>query len=140
MSERNFHLRSRVEYGQPDNAIVSLIVQKKVEGEWQDFVLNTLTPGFEIFVYAMFTCQHTYFRVNCAEQGLKLVRAEGDISLGTDADWNLERIDVSLRASLAEGQASTETIDYIVGRMGQCPVSRNTREVEATRIEISFDL
>jgi hypothetical protein len=140
MSERNFHLRMQVAYQQPDNAIASLKVQKHLDGEWQDFVLNTLSPGFEIFVYSMFTCQHTYFRLNAAEKGLVLGSAEGEIRLGTDEQWQIDLVRVDFHASVAQGEPTREISDYIVERMQQCPVSKNTREVRDLAVSAAFDL
>ncbi len=140
MSERNFHLRSRVTYAQPDNKVDTLEVEIEADGQWRPFVLNEVTPGFEVFVYSMLSCQHTYFRLNCAENDLLLERAEGDILMGADIDWNLELIQVEIRASLVRGQVNADLVDYIVGRMGQCPVSRNTKDAAVTRIDVNFDL
>lgn len=139
MSERHFQLRLQALYAQPDNSVAGLAVQKPgVEG-WEEFVLNPLTPGFEIFVYSVLSCQHTYFRLNCAERGLLLGEARGEIEMVTDEDWALNSLQVSLQGDLLQGQPTDETIDYIVGRMKQCPVSQNIRDIPNTETRISFD-
>jgi uncharacterized OsmC-like protein len=128
VSERNFSMRMKSTYRENTNAIASLDVEHRVGGEWQPLDLGLASPGFDIFVYAVFTCQHMYFRVNCAERGLVLNSADGSITIGTDKDWNMETLQVHFSGQLGSGQASPDDIDYIVSRMQQCPVSRNIRE------------
>jgi hypothetical protein len=139
MSERKFHLRSRVAYGQPDNRIDKLQVEIEANGQWQPFVLNEFTPGFEVFVYSMFTCQHTYFRLNAAENGLALNSAQGEIEMGADEDWQLDRLRVDFRASVSAGMPTREISDYIVERMQLCPVSKNTCSIDGVKVSVSFD-
>ena len=138
MSDRYFHLRLQAVYAQPDNAIAGLAVQKHTAEGWEEFVLNPLTPGFEIFVYSALTCQHTYFRANCAERGLLLAETQGEIEMVADEDWSLQRIQVGFDGRLAQGQPTDEAIDYIVSRMQQCPVSRNTRAIADAETRVSF--
>jgi len=139
MSERKFHLRSQVAYGQPDNRIDKLQVEIEANGQWQPFVLNEFTPGFEIFVYSMFTCQHTYFRLNAAENGLALNSAQGEIEMGADEDWQLDRLRVDFRASVSAGMPTREISDYIVERMQLCPVSKNTCSIGDVKVSVSFE-
>jgi len=137
VSERNFSMRLKSTYEEDTNIIAGLAVEHRVEGQWQPLDLGLASPGFDIFVYAVFTCQHMYFRVNCAERGLVLNSADGSITIGADKDWNMETLQVNFSGQLGSGQASPDDIDYIVSRMQQCPVSRNIREVpgaEATVI------
>ena len=132
MSERNFNMRLKSTYEGDTNTIASLEVEHRVKGEWQPLDLDIASPGFDIFVYAVFTCQHRFFHVNCAERKLVLNSAEGNIVIGADKDWNMETLQVHFSGQLGSGQASPDDIDYIVSRMQQCPVSRNIREVPAT--------
>ena len=129
MSERTFSMRLRSTYEGTVNAVAGLDVEHRVQGEWQPLELGVASPGFEIFVYSVLTCQHMYFRVNCAERGLVLDSAEGMITIGTDRDWNMEILQVHFSGRLGSGEASADDIDYIVSRMKQCPVSCNLREV-----------
>jgi len=138
MSDRYFRLRLECGYEQPGNAVAQLMLQKHTQEGWEDFNLNTLSPGFEIFVYAVFTCQHTYFRTNCAEQGLLLAEAYAEIELVTDADWNLVRNLVIFKGRLLQGEPSDAVVNYIVERMRQCPVSRNIRDIPDNQTRISF--
>ena len=72
MSDRSFRMRLACRYQDPDNTVSELTVENFEEGEWRDLGLNASSPGFLVFVYAVFTCQHLYFRSNCAERGLML--------------------------------------------------------------------
>ncbi len=128
MGERSFRMRLMCRYEAPDNSIDELEVETFEEGEWRELKLGTLTPGFLVFAYAVFTCQHLYFRTNCAERELSLESAQGRIELHTTEDWDLTRLRVHFDANLKSGTASPSDIDYIISRMRQCPVSRNMRE------------
>jgi hypothetical protein len=118
-------MRMQCAYSGDDNTVAGLAVEHGVEGVWKPLDLGVTAPGFEIFVYAVFTCQHLYFRVNCAERGLLLDTATGSIEVGADADWNLDVLQVRFAGRLRGGRVSGDDIDYIVARMKQCPVSRN---------------
>jgi hypothetical protein len=132
MNKRNFSMRLKSTYEGKTNAIASLEVEHKVKGQWQPLDLGLASPGFDIFVYSIFTCQHRFFRVNCAERGLLLNSADGTIVIGADQDWNMETLQIHFSGQLGSGQPSPDDIDYIVARMKQCPVSRNLREVPDT--------
>ena len=129
MSERNFSMRMHCTYEGDTNTVAGIDVEHQVEGQWQPLELALTAPGFDIFVYAVFTCQHLYFRTNCAERGLVLSKAEGSIAVGADAEWGMDTLRVHFSGQLGSGQASQDDIDYIVGRMKQCPVSHNLRDV-----------
>lgn len=133
MSERNFSMRLKSTYEGDKNTVAGLDVEHEVNGEWQPLDLGLASPGFDIFVYAVFACQHMYFRVNCAERGLVLNSADGSIVIGADQDWNMENLQVHFSGQLGSGRASPDDIDYIVSRMQQCPVSKNIREVPAAK-------
>ena len=128
MSKRNFSMRLKSTYQEKTNTVASLAVEHKVKGQWQTLDLNIAAPGFDIFVYSIFTCQHRFFRVNCAERGLLLNSAVGTIVIDAGQDWNMETLQINFSGELGSGQASTDDIDDIVSRMKQCPVSRNLRE------------
>ncbi len=138
MSDRSFRMRLTCRYEDPDNTVGSLNVENFEEGEWRDLGLNERSPGFLVFVYAVFTCQHLYFRKNCAEQGLMLASAEGTIDVLTTEDWDLTRLHVHFDGKLKSGAPASGVTDYIVARMKQCPVSRNTREPPNSRTTVSL--
>lgn len=128
MSDRRFQMRLGCRYEDPDNTVGDLWVENLDEGEWRDLDMSTRSPGFLVFVYAVFTCQHLYFRANCVELGLMLESADGTIDVVTTEDWDLTMLHVHFNGKLKSGTPSSEDIDYIVSRMKQCPVSKNTRE------------
>jgi len=136
VSERNFSMRMKSTYEGNTNNVSSLEVEHMVEGQWQSLDLGLASPGFEIFVYAVFTCQHMYFRVNCAERGLVLNTADGSIVIGADQDWKIETLRVNFSGQLGSGQASPDAIGYIISRMKQCPVSRNIRETPDVELTV----
>ena len=129
MTDRIFDIRMSCRYEGTDNAVAELTVEHLEDGEWCRFDLDTRSPGFLIFVYALLTCQHLYFRVNCAERGLNLTSATGAIHLVTDEDWDARTVAILFEGTLVSGVASAADLDYIVERMKQCPVSRNTKEI-----------
>ena len=139
MSERNFNMRLKSTYEGHNNVIASLEVEHRVKGEWQPLDLSIASPGFDIFVYAIFACQHRFFRVNCAERKLVLNSAAGNIVIGAGKDWNMETLQVHFTGQLGSGQASTDDIDYIIARMQQCPVSINIREVPDTESTVTLN-
>ena len=139
MSDRRFQLRLSCGYQEPGNAIEDLRVEQLIDGVWHPFDLHLRTAGFVLFVYAALSCQHYYFRANCAERGLVLESAVSEVDLATTEDWDLLRLHVLIRGRLVSGRATPEDIAYICGRMQQCPVSRNVREVSdsQTRVELA---
>jgi uncharacterized OsmC-like protein len=132
MSARTFHLRMQCRYSGSNNSIASLTVEHRSADKWQPLDLELRSPGFEIFVYALFSCQHMYFRANCAERGLPLESAEGSIEVGAADDWKMESLMVKFRGHLAGGTPAGDDIDYIVERMHHCPVSSNIQAVAST--------
>ena len=130
MNERVFDLRMSCRYEEPDNAIAQLTVEHLDDGEWRQFDLNARSPGFLVFVYAMLTCQHLYFRVNCAERGLSLESAAGAIHMVTTEAWDAHTVEIRFEGKLTSGTVSKADVDHIVARMKQCPVSRNTRRIQ----------
>ena len=125
-------------YVAPDNSVAELEVEHLLDGAWQPFDLNVRSPGFQVFVYAVLTCQHMYFRSNCAERGLSLESATGSIELLASQDWEVRRLWVRFDGKLSGGTPKAGAIEHIVGRMGQCPVSVNLKPVADTRIHIAF--
>ena len=131
-------MRMKCSYTGTSNDIASLNVEHNVKGQWENFDLQVTSPGFEIFVYAIFTCQHMYMRVNCAERGLQLASSEGSIAIGANEDWNMDTLKVDFSARLESGTPDQEHIDYVISRMKLCPVSHNIREVSGAETTVSF--
>jgi len=138
MAKRKFTMRLLCTYKDPDNTIDNLNVEVLTQDGWQPLDLSVTSPGFQIFVYSVFTCQHMYFRVNCAERGLILEKSEGSIMLATDREWNITTLHVDFVGELKRGLVNQDDIDYIAERMQQCPVSKNTREIADSITAISF--
>jgi len=129
MSERHFQMRLSCRYQDPDNTVADLQVEHLDKDEWKPLDLHPGAPGFQIFVYAIFTCQHLYMRTNCAERGIALESAEGRIHVAAGHDWTMDRLHVAFDARVRSGEPSEADLDHIVSRMRQCPASINLREV-----------
>jgi len=125
MSKHIFNLRMAVDYGPTENEIASLQADVLNENEWETLDLNTTTPGFLIFVYSIFTCQHMFLRTNATERKLAFKSSRAELLVETSEDWLLEKVYVKFIVKLAAGKANENDIDYIVSRMQQCPVSKN---------------
>ena len=125
MNKHIFNLRLTASYESTDNNIASLDVEVSGEDGWETLELNTLTPGFLVFVYSMFTCQHLYLRSNATERELVFAASRGEILVEAGEDWHLEKVDVSFSVELATGEASESDVEYIISRLKQCPVSKN---------------
>ena len=138
MSKHIFSLRMNATYEPPDNAIATLEVEVLADGEWTRLDLNTLTPGFLIYVYAIFTCQHTFLRTNSTERKLALKSSLGNILVEASEDWHLEKIDVQFEVTLATGEPGDDDAGYIASRMTDCPVSRNLPQNITGRTTVEF--
>ena len=138
MGEKRFQLRLACRYQQPDNRIDRLAVEIIDGDAWKPFELDLLSPGFQMFLAAAFSCQHLYFRVNCAELGLVLESAEGELEVLADRVWEIQRLRVRFVGRLSAGSPTREAVDYIVERMGHCPVSANLKPIaeRETRVEL----
>jgi hypothetical protein len=128
MNERSFQMRLHCRYQDPENIVAELHVEFLADGEWISFDLHPLTPGFLIFTYSIFTCQHLFMRMNCAERGLILDSAEGSIELITSEKWDMQKLHIRFDGKLKGGAPTELDIDEIIRHMGHCPVSRNIQE------------
>ena len=125
MSKHIFNLRMIATYTPPENDIATLNVDVLVDNVWTKLDLDVRTPGFLVYVYSIFTCQHMYLRTNGSERDLQFASSRGRIRVEASEDWHLEKVDVRFDVKLARGDAGTDDIDYIMSRMKQCPVSKN---------------
>jgi len=132
MPQHRFRMELTCRYQRPDNTPVELAVRNRADGEWQEFVLGFQTPGFQSFVYAILNCQHLYMRTNAAERGLLLESSKGIVDVAADERWLLQKVHVHFEARLASGEPAPGDVDYIVERMGRCPVSVNLRKPQDT--------
>jgi len=125
MNERIFRMQVSCDYQEPDNLVARLQVKVFEDEEWQAFDLNTGSPGFLVFVYAVLSCQQMHMRLGCVGCGLNLDSASGEIEVVTTEDWVITRLQVDFSARLKAGTASAEDVATIIQRMKNCPVSRN---------------
>lgn len=139
MSKHVFNLRMSTTYAPKDNEIASLETLVLENNAWTAFDLNIKTPGFLIYVYSIFTCQHLFLRTNANECNLVFNSSRGEILVEASEDWFLEKVDVSFTVSLASGHAINENIEYIISRMKQCPVSKNLPQNIDIQTSVEFD-
>lgn len=124
MERHRFEMRLFCNYAE-ENSIASLKVEHFNGNEWNSLDLDTQTAGFLIFTYAVFTCQHMFLRANASERNLQMASSSGSILIDAAADWKIEKLHVSFEATLKSGTPAADDIEYITGRMQQCPVSKN---------------
>jgi len=136
MSERSFRLRQSCRYEEPDNSVADLAVEVLADGKWESLDVNLHTPGFLLFVYTILSCQHRYLRTNCVEKGLRLASTHGSIDLVAGEDWSVRKMHIRFDLDLGSGAPTREDLDYIIGRMEQCPVSKNLKAIPDRRTEI----
>lgn len=135
MQRHRFEMRLDCHYAK-ENSIDSLEVEHLDGNEWKGLELDTLTPGFLIFTYAVFTCQHMFLRANANERNLQMETSRGSILIDAAPDWKIEKLHVSFEATLKSGTPTQDDIDYITGRMQQCPVSKNLGEIADTQTKL----
>lgn len=138
MTRHIFNLRLSATYESSENNVATLEVQALSEDGWEPLDLNITTPGFLVYVYSLFTCQHLFLRTNSTERDLVLASSRGEILVETSEDWHLENVDVKFDVNLVSGDAKEDNIDYIISRMKQCPVSKNLPSNFHARTYIAF--
>jgi len=139
MSKHVFELRLGCTYADPDNSVDQLTVDVLNEDGWESLDINTGSPGFLLFNCALFSCQHLYFRANAAERGLMLASSKGKLKITADSEWKIEFLHIDFIGRLKSGAPDQAAIDYIIGRMGHCPVSSNLSAIENRQISVSFE-
>ncbi|MEM7771114.1 MAG: hypothetical protein AAGA75_17025 [Cyanobacteria bacterium P01_E01_bin.6] len=122
---RTFRFRLNSTHLDPNNTISTLHVEHNVDKVWKPFHLDAHTPGFQIFVYSCFVCQHTYLHMNATEQGLNLAFVNGTFQLTTAQNWQVLSVEADFDAYLSANNADIEQRNYVISRMKDCPVSRN---------------
>ena len=139
MNKLTFQMLLQCDYTGDENNIDQLHVEHLVENDWQELDLNTYTPGFDVFMYAVLTCQHMYFRLNAAKYGLVLKSSEGLITVISDKHRSIETLNVEFKGKLKKGTVTNDAVDSIVARMGLCPVSINLKDIPHNKITASFE-
>ena len=138
MSDLTFHMRLKCNYTRDTNDVDTLSVEHLVDKDWRQLDLSIASPGFDIFMYSILTCQHMFFRLNAAERNLVLDSSEGLVTIGTDAHRVIETLRVNFKGKLKSGEADDSNIDYIKERMCQCPVSINLKDIPDSETTVSF--
>lgn len=139
MSGFTFQMLLKCHYTGDNNDVDQLHVEHLVEDNWQQLDLNIKSPGFDIFMYAILTCQHMYFKNNAAEYGLVLDSSEGLITVIADDHRSIESLHAEFSGKLKKGTADNETRKLIAGRMELCPVSINLKDIPDRMVTINFD-
>jgi len=139
MTDQTFHLRLKCGYDTPDNNPANLVVEVNADDKWEPFNPEIETPGFLLFVYALFSCQLRYLRMNCAERNIVLESTAGELRLTAGLDWNVKTVLITFRSSLKSGQPAVDDIDYVRERMRHCPVSTNLPDSVDTNNDVYFE-
>ena len=126
-------------YTGEENDTSQLTVEHLVEGDWQELDLSNSSPGFDIFLYAILTCQHMYFKNNAAEYGLVMNSSEGLITVIADENRDIQSLHVDFKGKLKKGVADTEIVNSIAARMNLCPVSINLKDFSDRKITVVFE-
>ncbi|MDH3342436.1 MAG: hypothetical protein OEM07_01805 [Gammaproteobacteria bacterium] len=138
MTDRYFHLRLNCNYETEKNDVTNLHVEIFTDEQWKTLHLSTKSPGFLLLVYGLFSCQHLYMRTNSAERNLILESTTAELKLTAGEFWNIKSVDVTFNPKLKSGHPSDDDINYIVDRMGHCPVSSNIATDIAKTTHVNF--
>ena len=139
MVNRNFHLRLKCDYDSTENNPSGLVVEVHADNKWQSFNPSVETPGFLLFVYALFSCQLRYMRINCAERNILLESSSGEIQLVAGEFWDVKSVNVTFSSKVKSGHPDAGTIEYIRERMKHCPVSTNLPGNVVMNNNLSFE-
>ena len=139
MNEFTFQMILHCSYTGDENDIDQISIEHLVDDSWQELALSTGSPGFDIFMYAILTCQHTYFRNNAAEYGLVLNSSEGLITIIADENRSIRSLHVDFKGMLNKGVANTEMVGSIIARMDLCPVSINLKDFMDRKTTVVFE-
>lgn len=139
MSELTFQMLLHCHYAGDDNTIDMLQVEHLVDDNWEKLDLNIHTPGFDVFMYGILTCQHMYFRNNATEYGLVLKSSEGLVTVITDKHRSIDTLNVEFNGKLKSGKPTKEIVNTIAARMNLCPVSINLKDIPNNHIAVGFE-
>jgi len=139
MNDFTFQMILHCSYTGDENDIDKISIEHLVDNSWQDLTLSMDSPGFDIFIYSILTCQHMYFRSNAAEYGLVLNSSEGLITIMADENRDIQSLHVDFKGILKKGIANTAMVDSIVARMNLCPVSINLKDFLDRKTTVVFE-
>ena len=138
MNDLTFQMLLHCHYSGDENTIDQLQVEHLVDDNWEKLDLNIHTPGFDVFTYAILTCQHMYFRNNATEYGLVLSSSEALITIITDKHRSIETLNVEFNGKLKSGKVTKEMVNSIAARMHLCPASINLKDITNNHISVNF--
>ena len=138
-TDRYFYLRLNCTYESSENNIDDLTIESRNDNGWEKLDLNIRSPGFLLFINGLFSCQHLYMRTNCAERNLLLKSATGDLQVMTNEVWRIQSAMVTFNVKLKSGLSTEDDINYIIDRMGHCPVSTNLPDSIELVKTVNFD-
>ncbi|WP_455201932.1 OsmC family protein [Kaarinaea lacus] len=139
MSNRKFQFRLSSQYKSEKNDVSKLLFEHLVDSEWQEYDPTNYAAGFLVLLYALFNCQHLYFRVNAAERGLQLKSARGTLDVETNKDWEIQKFHIHFEGLLNSGVPGKDDEDFIVERLAHCPVSVNIKPIADMQASIRFE-
>lgn len=139
MNDLTFQMLLQCNYTNDENDIEQLNVEHLVDDSWQELTLSTDTPGFDIFMYAILTCQHMFFRNNAAEYGLVLDSSEGLMTIIADEHRSIQSLHVDFKGKIKKGIANADMVDSIIARMNLCPVSINLKDILDRKTTVVFE-
>lgn len=127
MTKHTIKFRLHCDYQTEKNDVASLLFEYQEKNQWREYDPHNHVKGFMILLYAIFNCQHLYFRTNAAERGIQLKSADGVLEAETDDQWRLQKLHIHFDTQLAVGIPTHEDEIYIIDRMKRCPVSVNIK-------------
>lgn len=139
MSDLTFQMLLQCQYSNGKHDIHQQNIEHLVDDSWQELSLSTSSPGFDIFIYSILTCQHMYFKNNTAEYDLVMKSSEGLITVITDQHRNIHSLHVDFTGKLKKGIANTDKVDSIIARMNLCPVSINLKDITDRKTTVVFE-
>ena len=139
MNDFTFQMLLQCSYINDENDIDQKNIEHLVDDDWQELTLSTSSPGFDIFMYAIITCQHMYFSNNAAEYGLVLSSSEGLMTVIADEHRSIQSLHVDFKGKLKKGIADDDMVDSIIARMNLCPVSINLKDILDRKTTVVFE-
>lgn len=139
MSDLTFQMLLQSHYSGDSNELEESHAEILVEDSWQKLEIGNSSPGFDIFMYAILTCQHMYFRTNATEYGLILASSEGLITVIANEHRDIQTLNVEFKGQLISGTPNKDMVDSITARMKLCPVSINLKDIPHNKIIATFE-
>ena len=139
MSNHKFQFRLSSYYESEKNDVSKILFEHLVDQEWKEYDPTNYAAGFLVLLYAIFNCQHMYFRVNAAERGLQLKSAKGTLEVATNEVWEIQKLYIHFDGVLVSGVPSKDDEQYIVQRLSHCPVSVNIKAIPDMKASVHIE-